>query len=409
MQSKRPIASIPFDMPDIRRIVGIACLTAATSCGSPRPATDTLPLNVNAAVRGVWIPSPDHTDFFSSQQTIEKQLDELAAAGINTVFVVMWNQGRTLYPSRVMKALTGHEIDARLDGRDPLLEIINAARPHGIRVFAWFEFGFASDVRDGNGREIAEKKPRWVALAMDGKPVIKNGFRWLNGLDPDVQAFMLSLVMEVVENYDIAGIQGDDRLPALPVEGGYNPGTADLYRQDHGGRDPPINARDPEWVQWRSDRLSKFLARLYREAKQVNPNIVVSMAPGVFPWSRDEYLQDWPAWVRNGWVDQLSPQLYRRDFRSYQVALHTVTRELLNPAQVRIVFPGILLNLGNTYQATDDYITQVLAANRREGITGEVFFYHEGVRTNTRLFRQLYAPQASIPVWPNEQKYKEPR
>lgn len=47
-------------------------------------------------------------------------------------------------------------------------------------------------------------------------------FFWWNGLHPEVQYFMHDLVLEVVKNYKVDGIQGDDRLPAMPSEGGYD-------------------------------------------------------------------------------------------------------------------------------------------------------------------------------------------
>ena len=48
----------------------------------------------------------------------------------------------------------------------------------------------------------------------------KKEFFWWNELHPEVQDFMNKLVLEVVNNYNIDGIQGDDCLPAVPGEGG---------------------------------------------------------------------------------------------------------------------------------------------------------------------------------------------
>ncbi len=371
----------------------IAAFLAGIAAAEPalKPAVaQSLPQRVEGAMRGAWIPTPDHTDFFASRASIDTQLRDLADVGINTVFVVMWNQGRTLYPSRVMKDFNGVEIDERLRGRDPLQEVINAAKPLGIKVFAWFEFGFATDMNGGKGREIAEKKPQWVALNATGTPVIKNGFRWLNALDGEVQDFMLSLLMEVVDKYDVAGIQGDDRLPAMPSEGGYNTGIVDLYRAAHNGRSPPMNAKDPGWVQWRADRLSRFMARIHDEAKKRKPAMMISMAPSVFPWGRDEYLQDWPLWVKNGWVDNVSPQLYRKDFKAYRQTLHAITRGQIRESDKHRFTPGILLDAGKNYRASDALIIDMIEENRREGVTGEVYFFNEGLRARLPLFRKLY-------------------
>ena len=109
------------------------------------------------AVRSVWIPTPRHTGFFEPKETIASHLKELSDVGINTVYVVMWNQGRTFYKSPALKELIGVEIDERMAGRDPLQEVITAAKPLNIKVYAWFEFGFATDHNNGKGREILKK------------------------------------------------------------------------------------------------------------------------------------------------------------------------------------------------------------------------------------------------------------
>jgi len=45
----------------------------------------------------------------------------------------------------------------------------------------------------------------------------------MNALDPQVQEFLLSLVLEVVNNYDVDGIHGMIVCLHSPCEGGYDP------------------------------------------------------------------------------------------------------------------------------------------------------------------------------------------
>lgn len=351
------------------------------------PATDNIkklsaapvPLMANDAIRGVWIPTPNHTDFWNSKALIESHLDALLKNQINAVFVVIWNQGRTFYPSQVMKNFTGVTIDERLLGRDPLAEIIAAAKPRGIKVFVWFEFGFATDINDGKGREILLKKPHWSALNVDGKQVIRNGIRWMNAFDPEVQDFMLSLWMEVVDNYDVAGLQGDDRLPALPSDGGYDPLTVGLYRNAHNGNEPPKNHKDAKWIQWRADIFNRYMQRIFTETKKRKPAMIVSMAPSVYPWCRDEFLQDWPSWVKNGWVDLVTPQVYRKDVVQYERIIREMAEKHIAPEHHKMIFPGLLTSLSDGYQADAALFKQMVEVNRKHGFDGEVYFFNEGV------------------------------
>jgi len=289
-----------------------------------------------------------------------------------------------------MRKLTGVPIDETLAGRDPLKEVVQAARGKGIKVYAWFEFGFASDFKGGPGSEIIKLKPQWAAWDQAGKQVEKNGFRWMNSLDSEVQGLLTSIIMEAVHGYDIDGIQGDDRLPAMPSQGGYNPATVAQYQAEHGGKMPPTDYKDAEWVQWRADQLSSYLQRLHTTVKTVKPQMQVSMSPSPYPWGLNEYLQDWPRWVKNGWVDSVSPQIYRYNLEGYQTELRKISRAQLCPEHLSKVFPGLLLGLGKEYLAAPELMRAMVEENRREGIAGEVYFYSEGVQPRKALFEQLY-------------------
>ena len=63
-------------------------------------------------------------------------------------------------------------------------------------------------------------RPEWAARDKNGAILTKNGFEWMNAIHPEVQQFLLDMVQEVIRSYDVDGIQGDDRLPAMPSEGG---------------------------------------------------------------------------------------------------------------------------------------------------------------------------------------------
>jgi uncharacterized lipoprotein YddW (UPF0748 family) len=50
---------------------------------------------------------------------------------------------------------------------------------------------------------------------------------------------MTELVLDFVKRYDADGIQGDDRLPAMPGEGGYDDYTRSVYAKENDGATPP--------------------------------------------------------------------------------------------------------------------------------------------------------------------------
>ena len=362
-----------------------ACKKTDSPAATPTPTTPPIPASTTA-VRGVWLTNVASQALYSSAN-LRTAVQNCAQNGINHIFVVTWNKGYTLYPSDVMTRTFGvSNIEPALQGRDPLREVLDEAKKYNIKVYAWFEYGFAAD-NSGLGEHILRLKPNWAALGADGKIVTKNGFRWMNALDPEVQDFMLSLLKEVAQKYpDLDGIQGDDRLPALPAECGYNPGVVERYKAENGGAVPPSDPKNVAWTDWRAKKLNDFMKRLYTELKQVRPSLKISMAPSIFPFAKTEYLQDWPTWVANGWVDMVCPQVYRYNIADYRAELTKIVQQQVSMDKRSLVFPGVLLKVG-TYTPTSAFLQQMIDANRQAGLTGEVFFFYEGIKDNPDFFR----------------------
>lgn len=328
------------------------------------------------AFSGVWITSVA-SSVLNSKENIRRAVETCDGYGINNIFVVVWNKGRTHYPSQVMKKLIGIDIAEQYAGRDPLREMIEEAHKKNIKVHAWFEYGFAASNAQ-NGGLILQHKPEWAAKDINGDLLVKNGFEWMNPFLLDVQEFMTSLIMEVVNGYDIDGVQGDDRLPALPSTGGYDDYTKALYSQEHNGATPPVDYKNTEWINWRADKLTGFLGKLYTTVKAAKPDVIVSCAPSVHPWAKNEYLQDWPAWLNKGYVDIVIPQHYRYDIDAYQATLQQQL-SYLTAKDRKNFYPGLLLQNGD-YNPTEEFLQKMIEVNRRNGITGEAFWFYEGLQ-----------------------------
>lgn len=337
-------------------------------------------------IKGVWITTTASTAL-NSKDNIKTTVANCKAAGINTLFVVVYNNAGTTYPSQVMNNLIGKSIKTEFTGRDPLKEIIDEAHANGLKVHAWFEYGFAASF-SANGGPIIAAKPNWAGRDMNGALVVKNGFDWLNAFHPEVQNFLTSLFKEVVTNYDVDGVQGDDRLPAMPTTGGYDSYTVGLYKAQNGGASPPGDPKEAGWVQFRAKLLNTYLKTLRAEVKAIKPNIKFTMAPSVYPFSLTEYLQDWPTWVDSSWVDAIMPQAYRYDINAYTATI-TQMKSYLKSNKVDICYPGVLLKTG-TYVPEDIFLGQMIQTNRTFGFKGEVFFFYEGIKDKNNFFTTQY-------------------
>ncbi len=356
--------------------------------------------------RAVKLTNVDSNILFTDQGTASA-MDYLATVNANIVLTVVLNGGYTLFYSNTMDSLFNSPIDPELNNRDALERVVIEAHRNGIEVYPWFEYGFAAWYSGGTppyGGHILQTRPDWASRLSNGQIAVKNGFDWMSAIHPEVQDFINKLIIEVMTNYDIDGIEFSDRIPAMPIEGGYEPYTVSLYQSEHGGQNPPTNYNDANWKRWRADKMNDWYMGVRTLMKNYDENLFVSSSPSIYPWSYDNYLQDVQNWLDSGVCDQFIPQLYRYSFSEYLYELNQAVNQA-GPANINKLFSGLLMNIGvppNEYVMSPAYLMSALQANRDRGVMGEAYFYYEGFRKNNNqlgdtLKSTFYSEPAIVP------------
>ncbi|HIK11477.1 MAG TPA: family 10 glycosylhydrolase [Oscillatoriaceae cyanobacterium M33_DOE_052] len=381
------------------------------------------PIPAASEIRGVWITNVASGVLFSPWG-INRALRQLSALNFNTVYPVVWNRGHTFYPSKVAQKVTGREQEPMLKfmrwGGDVLEEIIKVGHRRNLRVIPWFEYGFMAP----KNSPLARRHPEWISqpLNREKKPAgnklepelnfsqvkIPDFIRdrlirqqvWLNPFHPEVQQFILDLILEVVRRYDVDGIQIDDHF-GLPVELGYDSFTVELYRREHGGKNPPYDPRDEEWMFWRSQKINAFMQKIFTSVKAINPECLISLSPNSYEFSYNKYLQDWLTWVNRGWVEELLLQVYRDDAKSFEAELAQTAVQIA--AQKIPVGVGILTGT-LTHPVRVEQVQEQVQLVRDRQFNGVSFFYWETLWSyltpdapgqRRQVFKQLFSPPKS--------------
>ena len=329
-------------------------------------------------IKGTWITNVA-SNAMLTEDSVKFAVKKCKTNGLTDIFVVVWNNGLTTYPSRVLEKYIGVNQNPVYRGFDPLASFVSEGHKAGLRVHAWFEFGFSFAYKDSSLNGWLNKYPHWAGRDKNQLLLKKNGFLWWNSIHPEVQDFVSKLIMEVVSNYNIDGVQGDDRLPAMPSEGGYDTYTQNLFTFENNGMPLPQDTKNEMWIHWRAKKLNDFAKKLYMGIKQIKRSCLVSWAPSIYPWSLEQYLQDWPTWLKEGYADFIIPQVYRYQYESYANTLKAINNYI--PENLRYkLFPGILTSLGNGYRVEPTLLQNMLQLNREQGYRGEVFFYYETIK-----------------------------
>ncbi|BAZ43983.1 hypothetical protein NIES4102_09860 [Chondrocystis sp. NIES-4102] len=327
-------------------------------------------------LRGVWLTNID-SDVLYNHQTTKEAIALLAQSNFNTLYPTVWNWGYTLYPSPIAEAATGLALDPHqgLENRDVLAEIISQGHQEGMSVIPWFEFGFMAPADS----QLAIRHPQWLTQRKNGSTVWWEGDVhqrvWLNPLRPDVQKFMSDLIIEIVSNYDLDGIQLDDHF-GYPSEFGYDEYTVKLYQDEHEGKSPPQDPKDPEWVKWRADKITAYVEKLFHQIKENNPQAIVSVSPNPQEFSLNSFLLDWAKWERKGLIEELIVQVYRDGYDSFARELEQP--EVLAAKEHIPVGIGILSGLKGRPIAWHKIYQQV-KMTRDRNFAGISFFFYESL------------------------------
>jgi len=301
-------------------LLGASALTGAARPGGPALRSGVPDCSRRRELRGVWIASAGNIDWPSRtglsaerlRADFEGHLDRSRALGLNAVFVQIRPTADAFWPSPFepwSQWLTGTQ--GQDPGWDPLEFMVRAAHDRGLAFHAWF-----------NPYRVS-MQPDPARLAAD-HPARRNlGWmvRYGRGLyyNPGVLAvrrFVQQAMMDAVVRYDIDGVHFDDYFYPYPVAGQDFPDGEAFAAHGTGFSDRAA------WRRHNVDLLVREMRDLVRAAR---PEAAFGVSPfGVWRnassdpagsatrsfQSYDGQYADTRAWVRNGWLDYIAPQLY---------------------------------------------------------------------------------------------------
>lgn len=273
----------------------------------PAAPTEVVPEFPKHEVRAVWLTTVAGLDWPKSlergeqQSTLRAMIAQVKAANLNTIFFQVRGRGDAMYRSRFepwSNQLSG--VLGQDPGWDPLQFVLDEAHARGLEVHAWFNTFF---VRAGSKPPMSWpphlllKHPDWVRQ-------YENEW-WLDPGLPEVRAYLVNVVMDIVRSYDIDGIHFDFiRYPGT----GY-PDHQSYLR--YGKRKMK--------EEWRRENINTFVRTAYDSIIAVKPNLKVGSTPiGIYVnmpeangWqSFHTVFQDSRTWLREGKHDYLAPQVY---------------------------------------------------------------------------------------------------
>lgn len=312
------------------------------------------PIYEKRQLRSAWVSTVSNLDFPSKSGLTQedfkaefyKVLEDFQELNLNAVTLQVRPMNDTFYKSNLnpwSQFLTGQQ--GKDPGWDPLKWMIEETHKRNMEFHAWFNpyrvahaFQWDKPTEDvmkeelGKlaGNNFAKMHPEYV-VRFDNKLI-------LNPAAPEVQNFIKDTIVEVVKNYDVDAIHFDDYFypykvtrkdPKTNQNSTYlfgDRGEDKAYFEKYGKGFKDIKA-------WRISNIDNMIKSVSEAIKKEKPYVKFGISPfGIWGHynnhpagsiegegshtpvsssaSYDDIYADTRKWVKQGWIDYITPQIY---------------------------------------------------------------------------------------------------
>lgn len=343
-------------------------------------------------VRGVWIHTYRPLDW-------EAIMRNLAAHGFNSIFVRVGRGGNVIYNSDLLPK----DPWAQEAGVDELQRALTAAHRHGLDLHAWkvnFHLGSARRYFPEHYRKFWAETDRLVRDSRGRQAY------WANPGDPRNAELEFRAMLEIVEKYEVDGLHLDYiRYPDDPsYDFDYGPVSRRVFEQTYGITVPnwpadviygPLKLR---YENWERENINRLVRRVYTEVKRRKPQVQVSAAVWRHHRRYWGYIkQDWPKWVREGWLDFVVPM----DYTANNDSLRQSVEEQRGAIGGRV---PLVVGLGSWLLNSPEQLREQVEIVRQVGADGFVLFSYNA----EQIQEQLAALAAGLTARPTYPAYEAP-
>jgi uncharacterized lipoprotein YddW (UPF0748 family) len=372
--------------------------------------------------RAVWVATVANIDWPSKPglSTDEQKreaiaiLDRAKETNLNAIVLQVRPAADALYASRYEPwsyYLTGKQGQPPEPYYDPLEFWVAEAHKRGMELHAWF-----NPYRARHSGATFETAPNHVSKTNPQIVREFNKWQWLDPAEPAAQDLTFNVFMDVVKRYDVDGIHIDDYFYPYPEylkrpDGKFDDFPDDATWQKYQQRGGTLRRDD-----WRREQVSTLIHRIYDGAHAIKNRMKFGISP--FGIARpghpkqvtgfdqyDKLYADTEKWLREGWCDYWTPQLYWKISSTSQPYVGLLEYWVSINDKHRHIWPGnSISNVRRPDWGTKEIVNQIEETRKsRGGATGNVFFSMKSLMSpNNELATALrngpYAQPSIVPA-----------
>ena len=358
----------------------------------------------------------DNESRLQQQQELTTILDKLQAGNMNACYLQVRSLCDAMHKSSYepwSAALTGTR--GKDPGYDPLAFAIEEAHKRGLELHIWVNpFRATSSGTLSSNDQLLQHAGEWIIKYDNGSfsgQIIDPGY-------PQARAYVIKVLMEIVNNYDVDGILMDDYFYPYGGTTTEDAASKTLYKPNNV---VDVNQDGKTDDDWRRSNVDDCMKMLYDSLQATKPWVRFGM--GTFGiWTTQKKaaqaygltlpsgitgLDDYDVqacnpveWVKDGYVDYINPQLYwSRDYagQDYDVlckwwakdVCEHFSNQLSDGKKVHFCVSQAAYHAYDGYKGYDDGVGEIQdqidvnRANLSSGYNGSVFY-------NTTAYCKMY-------------------
>ncbi|TRX48616.1 family 10 glycosylhydrolase [Fulvivirga sp. M361] len=368
-------------------------------------------------LRAAWIATVVNIDWptqralnaHDQQKEFVELLDLLQSMKMNAVVVQVRPVADALFPSSYepwSEYLSGEQGESPTPYYNPLTFMIEEARKRGLEFHAWFNPYRASMKEDfiHSKDHPINQHPEWF--------VEYGGKKYYDPGHPEAREYVLNAIMEVVRHYDLDAVHFDDYFYPYRIANEEFPDDSSYtcYGESYKNKED-----------WRRYNVDAFVEELHDRIRNEKPHVVFGISPfGVWrnndkdpmgsdtkagQTNYDDLYADVLKWLREGWIDYITPQLYWHiGFApaDYKVLVdwwskHTYGRHMY-------IGQGIYRLGQKGWEDKREIINQINLNRATPNVHGSMYFstkvFVQNKDSVQQKMEEMYPSEALIPVMP---------
>ena len=305
----------------MKRIIMLLVALAVTAglCANAEEA-------IKREMRAAWVATVYRIDWPTSVNNASAQkaelnayLDNLQAQNFNAIFLQVRTMCDAFYQSSYepwSSYLTGTR--GKHPGYDPLEYAVQQCHARGIQCHAWINPYRWSTGTNWNTPQDQELKDAGMLLSYTNGSTT---YTILNPGLPETRQRIVNVIKEIITNYDVDGIVFDDYFYPNGIPTNNRAEDYNLWND---------SGVDMTFADWRRNNVNMMVKEVYNMIQDVKPEVRFGISPagvagtaatsadrhGVIPcpkgsdWQFNGIFSDPLAWLEEGTIDYISPQIY---------------------------------------------------------------------------------------------------